>query len=510
MISTGVTYEQLRSLNVLLGAPQQATVQTTPATSTVAVNSKNPETLEQIQRLKDALSLINPNGKRGLGSIDIDDETPTNYWLGVVWAIRSLNWACGEHIAREWSRPGHTYKDKDFDDAWKGYQSGHANPVGIGSLYRLAYYFETKSFGPLVFVQDQTTLLPAPTAPTALPALPNPTRYKLLDSDDLRALPPVTWCVKGVFPATGLAAIFGPSSSGKSFLALDLAAAIAEGAPWFGFRTTKTPIVYMALEGEGGIKLRFAAWEKEKGRPLPLKVVLQPFQFAEQHDVNDLAATVPQGAVVIVDTLNRSAPTADENSSRDMGIILEAAKRLQTLTCGLVVLIHHTGKDTSKGLRGHSSLFAALDGSIEVGRNGDRRTWSIAKAKDGVDGQGGSFKLKRHVLGMDADGDELSSCTVERDYGLLFQVLEPTGRAQKAALRTIKAAIRQSVVTNKAGCGLQIHCMKVDDAVSTLAETLSTVELSKRSNRARVIIQGLAQGGYLQSRLDGDEGWLWI
>ena len=81
----------------------------------------------------------------------------------------------------------------------------------------------------------------------------------LLGMRVLRALPQVTWCLKGIFPATGLAAIFGPSSSGKSFLALDLAAAIAEGAPWFGFRTTKTPTVYMALEGEGVFSQRVAA-----------------------------------------------------------------------------------------------------------------------------------------------------------------------------------------------------------------------------------------------------------
>ena len=73
---------------------------------------------------------------------------------------------------------------------------------------------------------------------------------------------------------------------------------------------------------------------------------------------------VPPGAVVFLDTLNRAAPTADENSSKDMGEILSAAKLLQSLINGLVVLVHHTGKDATKGLRGHSSLFAALDAAV--------------------------------------------------------------------------------------------------------------------------------------------------
>jgi hypothetical protein len=64
-----------------------------------------------------------------------------------------------------------------------------------------------------------------------------------------------------------------------------------------------------------------------------------------------------------------------------MGEILEAAKRLQSLTGGLVVLVHHTGKDATKGLRGHSSLFAAMDAAVEVSRDGDRREWKVAKAR---------------------------------------------------------------------------------------------------------------------------------
>lgn len=52
----------------------------------------------------------------------------------------------------------------------------------------------------------------------------NEPRYRLLTADELRDLPPLAWCVRGVLPAVGLAALFGPSSSGKSFLGFDLAA----------------------------------------------------------------------------------------------------------------------------------------------------------------------------------------------------------------------------------------------------------------------------------------------
>jgi hypothetical protein len=239
-------------------------------------------------------------------------------------------------------------------------------------------------------------------------------RFKLLNCNQLRDLPPLAWRVKSVFPDRGLAAIAGPSASGKSFLAFDLAAAIAGGNPWFGCRVEAVPVVYAALEGEGGFKLRAAAWEANRGQRLPdgLHLMLQPFRLTDVNDVQDLAAVVPAGAVVIVDTLNRAAPTADENSSRDMGEILEAAKRLQALIDGLVILVHHTGKDESKGLRGHSSLFAALDAAVTVKRDGDRREWALTKSKDGADGHANPFKLLTERLGIDDHGDPLTSCVI--------------------------------------------------------------------------------------------------
>jgi putative DNA primase/helicase len=60
------------------------------------------------------------------------------------------------------------------------------------------------------------------------PPKPEP-RFKLLNAADLRDLPPLAWRVRGVLPAVGLAALYGPSASGKSFLGFDMAAAIAEG-----------------------------------------------------------------------------------------------------------------------------------------------------------------------------------------------------------------------------------------------------------------------------------------
>lgn len=454
------------------------------------------ETPAEIAKLKSALGVLSSNVGRGSGSFyDPAGQPVQDYWQAAIWAIAGLGWTCGKAMAREWSKEcPERYDDAGFEKAWFDYKPNHPNPVGVGSLYKRAMQ---AGWQIPMSVELQT---------------PNATRYKLLDGTHLHALPPLVWRVKGVLPAEGLAALFGPSASGKSFLALDMAAAIAQGRSWFGNRTRSATVVYVALEGEGGFKNRVTAWERENLLPIPtaLNFVMQPFKINDSQDVDDLAAIVPKGSVIFIDTLNRAAPMADENSSRDMGEILEGAKRLQTSIGGLVILIHHTGKDAGKGLRGHSSLFAALDGAIQVERSVVGRAWGVAKAKDGEDGDKFPFKLKCHGLGKDADGDEITSCTVERDHALLFKTADPKGPVQKEALRALRAAINASTEMGRCGTSALTKCMQSEDGVKIVMKDLAAVEPNKRSNRARKLIQDLLTSGHLSSGFEGEVGWVWL
>lgn len=339
------------------------------------------------------------------------------------------------------------------------------------------------------------------------PPKPAP-RYKLLGADDLRDLPPLAWRVRGVLPAAGLAALYGPSASGKSFLAFDMACAIAEGQRWFDCRVEAAPVVYAALEGEAGFKLRAQAWEASRGRSLPdgLRMMLQPFKLTAPEDVTDLAAVVPAGAVLVLDTLNRAAPTADENSSRDMGEILEAAKTLQAACNGLVLLVHHTGKDSTRGLRGHSSLFAAMDAAIEVSREGDRREWKVAKSKDGQDGDAHPFKLQVETLGIEPTGEAITSCVVMRDTAAqdVRAVKLPQGGNQRVILDALRPMFKNGTA-GKPGAPPLRPCIELEAAVSAGAAKL-TCQNGRRATRTREAITGLVARGVLGC----NEGWLWL
>lgn len=254
------------------------------------------------------------------------------------------------------------------------------------------------------------------------PALPLPEmRYQLLTAEDLASRPPLRWRVKGVLPESGLAAIYGPSGCGKTFLTLDLAGAVSDGCNWFGRRVTPSSVCYLALEGEHGISNRVRAFRVRNGaeRLARVRFIAAPFSLLDVRDVPDLAASILAAnageGIVIIDTLNRASPGADENSGQDMGVLIAAATELQRLVGGLVLLVHHSGKDQARGVRGHSSLIAALDAAIEVTRDGDRREWKIAKAKDGEDGHATTFRLEPVEIGRDEDGDPVTSCIVVAD-----------------------------------------------------------------------------------------------
>ena len=147
-------------------------------------------------------------------------------------------------------------------------------------------------------------------------------RYQILGPIEIKALPPIEWAIKGVLPRRGVSMIFGPSGSGKSFVALNMIYAIAEGSSFFGQMAKQIPVLYVGLEGHAGVKNRIVAMERAQGRPMPeyMRVLLtNAFNITNPQQVEKLAKECPQGCIVVIDTLNQAAPNADENSSRDMG-----------------------------------------------------------------------------------------------------------------------------------------------------------------------------------------------
>lgn len=346
-----------------------------------------------------------------------------------------------------------------------------------------------------------------------------PMRYRLMRADEVVDAPPLHWLVRGVLPATGLAALYGASGSGKSFLALDLCAAVAAGgAEWFACRVKSAPVVYVALEGEAGFSQRVKAWQLHHGLDLPdgLRFVMQPLDLRNADDVTEIAEAVTAagaaGGLLVIDTLNRAVSGADENSVVDMGAIIAASKGLQAKLGGLVLLVHHSGKDASKGLRGHSSLHAALDAAIEVSRTDDRRDWRIVKAKDGDDGKAQPFKLDVVEIGEHDDGEPMTSCVVVADETPteMRRPRIPQAGNQRIAWDALGELLRQAGDARPKDAPDSLPVGKpsvtVESAAATIENRLVDIGPKRRKERAKKALTDLHVKHVI--RIDG--GLVWI
>ena len=217
---------------------------------------------------------------------------------------------------------------------------------------------------------------------------------------------PVNWLIQDVIPEKSFVALYGPPASFKSFIAMDIAECIASGRPWLGKEINGTgPVLYIAGEGHGGIGARIAAIKQHHNTPDEAQVYVVRSQINLRSSVEDFTNLIlaidelvqligVQLRMIVIDTLARSFGGGNENSSDDMGAFIQATGKIQNRYRCSLMLLHHAGKDTTKGLRGHSSLLGAVDTQMEIIRFPQTREGLIlmSKQKDGEDGQNYGFE----------------------------------------------------------------------------------------------------------------------
>ena len=70
--------------------------------------------------------------------------------------------------------------------------------------------------------------------------------------------------------------------------------------------------------------------------------------------------------------------------------------------------------------------------------------------------------------------------------------------------------LQQSTDFGKAGCGAHTSCLRVDDAIKTIAGALTTIEKRRRNQRSKALLDGLIDREHINTGFEGDEGWIWL
>ncbi|NLH83416.1 MAG: AAA family ATPase, partial [Phyllobacteriaceae bacterium] len=253
-----------------------------------------------------------------------------------------------------------------------------------------------------------------------------PTRLPVVWYGDEDAAPPLSWLVKGLLVDGGLSAIYGPPGTSKSFLALDLALHVAHGRNWFGRRVTPSAVLYVSGEGASGMRLRQKAWRQEKGNGTRAPFGLMPTSinlFDDDTGAEMLVADVKAHAaaldvpirLIVLDTLSRMIGSGDEDKARDINVVVQHAEKIQRETGAHVLIVHHSGKDRDRGMRGSNALLGAADAVIEISRHEESGICEgkIVKVKDGSADVPLKYTLRQSVLGVDEDGEDITSCVVD-------------------------------------------------------------------------------------------------
>ncbi len=266
------------------------------------------------------------------------------------------------------------------------------------------------------------------------------------------------WTVKDWIPDQAwLIEFFGPPGTYKSFIALDVALSIATGQAWHGHAVKQKRVVYIPAEGQSGILKRAFAWIAYNDLTpdaLELFTILpRPCLLDTPGELTALIEALvclpdPAPGFIVIDTLARSM-TGDENSTSDMGNVVNACSRLSEETNhAQIALVHHTGKDEARGPRGAIALTGATDVLIGVSKPYDRAAIiRCERQKDDEPPADMAFNMAIQNTGhQNKDGDALSS---------LVPVYDPFSSTAKAHRPRLTGANR--IASNALDAAMKDH-----------------------------------------------------
>lgn len=371
---------------------------------------------------------------------------------------------------------------------------------------------------------------------------------------------PYRWLIKGVLPEDEVAMVFGEPQSGKSFLALDMAMAIARGVDFMGKKVPEPKgVIYCAFEGGKGFRNRVQGYFKGQDvapdPTLPFVLLTRRSNLFDSEEVivglieeiQHWASTfkVPLGLVVF-DTISASTAGMNENAGDEVSRFIANIHRIcERVGRATGLLVHHVPKGGGTP-RGSGKLTGDLETTLSVefkmldakegivardamGR--ELREVKIKKQREGERGSLSPFTLPSTELRKDADGDPVTTCYVQPAAGFdtRDRTLSDTGRRsvqresdgrlvlkanQMTAMQTLVAVLKKDGrQPNRPVDGLPAgaDCVTLSDWRKALEAIIAQEgeEPEKLTERTKKAIQRAADL-FVSRKIIGKSGdWVW-
>src|SRR6478735_7257598 len=298
--------------------------------------------------------------------------------------------------------------------------------------------------------------------------VPVPTRLGLRPVSELLAkeFPPIVWSVEGYFERGDLAAIVGVPGGGKTFLAIhwlveaalrgERVALIEEEGGERGLRQRLS----RALEAVGGLRAVHAAGGDVLYTHRPRLSLMSAL------DVEALAVELVGCTMVVLDSFARMTPGLEENSSAEMGRVVDALDLVRSRTLATVIAIHHTGKVSWKGGaaaigngRGSSALPGGLDAIVELApvAPGERQAGYVVGVVHATKTRENEPQAPRRLSVMMTgpcayvEWSEIEGPTLEQREGIEAEVIAVLERAGKPLSRSdVEKQIKGGAIRKRA------------------------------------------------------------
>lgn len=338
-----------------------------------------------------------------------------------------------------------------FCDAWRDLSDEAKEAMDSADrAAAIARYRETGPSADVVNIFDRSE--PGVPRGRAASRAPTSSRLPRVSLDDATMPVAQHGPVSGLIEAGGLVLVVGAPKCGKTFFTIDLAGHVAAGLSWRGRETSGEPVIYIAAEAGRSILRRFIAWRERKlpdsheGR-VPLEIITRAVNLMSPDEVALLlteiqAVTEELGrapGIVVYDTLSRSLPGANENDSETMTRLVGVADTIRDRFGAASIIVHHVGKDQTKGGRGHSSLTAAADLVLSV----ENKVAKVEASRDGEADGAFPFKLEVAEVGLDVDGNPITTCIAMPTDEV--PMTAPKGREPKGVAAIGMTSLREAI-----------------------------------------------------------------
>lgn len=399
-------------------------------------------------------------------------------WLAALMSIHDYYGGGGDGlmVAQEWSKDYADYDPREVETKWRSFETGK------GRSYKTLLWQAKQNGADLSAMRreerGQTMHIEGPSLdddladdfdiydPPAAKVAAKPSQLEWFG--DVQPVLTDSYLIKDVMGQGAMSVIYGPSNSGKTFFALDMMYHLAAGKAWRNRRTVPAAVLYLAAEGGSGIANRIAAL-RSRTDAADVALALRRGGLdllrseADLQAVYDFCAEIhdrypARPRVIVIDTLSRVMAGGDENGPADMTQFIKNVDLIREKTGAHICIVHHSGKDTARGARGHSSLRAATDTEIEIEEPGEDSTARMArdtKQRDYSSHKEFAFALETVDLGFDQDGDDVTSCVVvEADPADVKRSRKALGKNQKLVLECFDLMVADGLgKPNPAGVG---------------------------------------------------------